>query len=280
MIKIHPSKILPFFLRYGIAIIFFVTIIGITILTNFETIREPYTWDENLYKNVSNNFSVSHIQFLYNNVMETKPLTFLVLQKVLNDADPSYTRTLNLFLIIISTILIYKITNNKLSFIYILIPIFLDSMWLTAEIIEITLVLISIQYVKYSGIFIGLATIFRPTALLYSILLKKIQILYVLFIGTIFALVLLYLGLFFPYLYEVTNYVGDTFYGAYSFVIIMLILLIVMGYNKRMLPYILISSIPFTIKMFPHYFLPIYTFLFVGFLLNINEDIEYYNILL
>lgn len=272
--KIPDDKILPIFLRYGTALMFFTAIIGITIYSDFASINDPYTWDENLYKNIANNFTIEHIQYIYNNVIETKPLTFLVLQKVLNNADPSYTRGFNLLLIILSTFFIYKITNNKFSILYITIPLFLGSMWLTAEMIEVFFILLSIMYGNKSGIFVGLATIFRPSALLYIVLLKKRHMKDVIIVGTLFAFILLLLGLFFPYWFEVTHYVGDNFVGLDPFTIVMLILLITMGYNRQMLGYVIVAGLALGIKSYPHYFLPIYTFLFVGFLLNMNKDIK------
>jgi len=272
---IKPSKIVPIFVRNGVALFFILSLIGIMISINFHTILDPYIYDERLYKNIANDFTLDHIKYVYNNVLETKPLTFLVLQKVLNNADPLFTRGFAYLLIFICTILIYKITNNKLSFLYILIPIFLDSMWLTAEIIEIFFVLLSIHYANQSGIFIGLSTIFRPTSLLYSVFLPKIQIIYVILIGTFFALLLLSLGLFFPYLHEVTNYVQDGFAGFDIMLLVILVMLIIMGIsNRQMFKYVIISAIPLYMVLFPHYFLPTYTFLYVGYLLNMNEDLK------
>jgi hypothetical protein len=148
-------------------------------------------------------------------------------------------------------------------------------MWLTAEIIEVFFVLLSIQYANKSGLCIGLATIFRPTVILYSLLLWRKQILYVLGIGTIFAMVLLGLGLFFPYLHEVTSYAGDGFSGFDLLLLVILVMLVIMGVtNKRMFPYVVISAIPLYMELFPHYFLPIYSFLFVGYLLNMNDDLR------
>ncbi len=272
---IKPSKIFPVFLRYGIGIFLFLAIIGITISQDFKTIREPYSWDEHLYKNVSNNFTIEHIRNLEYNVQEIKPLTFLVLQKSLNNADPFFSRGLNLILIIICTVLIYKITNNnKFACLFILIPIFLDSMWLTAEIIEVTFVLLSIKYVNNSGIFIGLSTIFRPSGILYTLLLKKKQMIYVLIIGIIYALILVYLGLFNSYLFAVTNYAQDSFFGIEMMVILILGMFFTIGLNRRMIGYVIASVLFLSVKMYPHYFLPIMTFLFVGFLLNMNEDLK------
>ena len=242
---------------------------------DFRTIKNPYWWDEHLYKNASNNFTVEHIKYLYNHVMESKPLPFLTLQKVLNNADLFYTRGFNFLLIIICTFLIYKISNgNKFSFLYILIPIFLDSMWLTAEIIEVTFVLLSIQYANRSGLFIGLATIFRPSALLYTFLLKSKQMMHVLLIGFLYVIVLIYLGLFFPYVNEVLGYAHDGFVGLDMFVPVILIMLLIMGLNKQMSGYVIATGLFLSVKMYPHYFLPIFTYLFVGFLLNMNDDIK------
>jgi hypothetical protein len=121
---IKPTKIVPIFLRNGIAIFFILTLIGIMISTNFDNVVNPYSYDEQLYKNSSNNFTLEHITYLYENILEIKPLTFLTLQKVLNNSDPNYTRGLSYILIFLSTILIYKITNNRLAYLYVLIPIF------------------------------------------------------------------------------------------------------------------------------------------------------------
>ena len=109
---IKPTKIAPVFIRNGVAIFFFLTLIGITISVNFTTILNPYTYDENLYKKTADNFTTEHIQYIYNNVLETKPLAFLTLQKILNNSDPLFTRGFAYILIILSTLLIYKITNK------------------------------------------------------------------------------------------------------------------------------------------------------------------------
>jgi len=274
---IKPSRILPIFLRYGVAIFLLLTIIGLMLSLNFVTITDPYSWDEHLYQNVSNNFTIEHIKYLEYNMMESKPLTFLVLQYSLDKANPTYTRLFNLLLIFVCTYLIFKLTDNKWAFLYILIPIALDSMWLTAEIIEITFVLLSIRYANKSGIFIGLATIFRPSAIVYSLLIKRKQIWSVLIIGTFFAGILLYLGLFFSYWYEVTNYLGTRYLGLDMYILLVTIMFIIIGLNKKMLGYVLVSAIALNIQMYPHYFLPINTFLFVGFLLNMNDDIKEIN---
>ncbi len=272
---IKPNRILPIFIRNGTALFFILILIGISVSVNFDNVLTPYNSDEQIYKNISDNFTLEHIRYLYNHGMESKPISFLVLEKILNNADPFYTRGLGYILIFLSTFLIYKITNNRLSFLYPLIVIFLDTMWLTAEIIEIFFVLLSIQYTNRSGWFIGLATIFRPTSLLYSFLLPKKQIFSVLLIGTLFALILFGIRLFFPYLHQVTSYAEDGFVGFFVMLLVILVMLMIMGLsNRKMFPYIMISAIPLYMELFPHYFLPIYTFLYVGYLLNMNNDLQ------
>ncbi len=272
---IKPRRIPIIFLRYGVAIFLLFSIIGITVNEDFRNIRTPYDWDEHLYQNVSNNFTTEHIRYLEYHVMESKPLTFLTLQKVLNNADHTTTRAFNFFLIIVCTFLIYKITNNnKFAAFFVLIPVFLDSMWLTAEIVEVTFVLLSIRYAERSGIFIGLSTIFRPSGILYTLLLKKKQMLYVLGIGTVYALLLMYLNLFNSYLFEVINYAEDGFMGLDMLVVVILVMFIVIGLNRKMIGYVICAVLFLNVKMYPHYFLPIMTFLFVGFLLNMNSDWE------
>ncbi len=196
-------------------------------------------------------------------------------QKVLNNADPPFTRAFAYLLIGISTYLIYLITNkNKLSFLFVLIPIFLDSMWLTAEIVEVTFVLLSIYYVNRSGIFVGLAMIFRPTAIVYSLIIPNVQKLYVLLIGIIFAIILVILDLFNAYIFEITNYARDSFFGIDFFVVVVGIMFLIIGLNRRMFPYCVATLFSFGVKMYPHYFLPILTYLFIGFLLNMNDDFK------
>lgn len=272
---IKPSRILPIFLRYGVAIFLLLALVGIMFAEDFRNIRTPYSWDEHLYQNVSNNFTIEHIKYLEYNVMESKPLTFLTLQKVLNNADHTTTRAFNFLLIILCTFLIYKITNNnKFAIFFILIPIFLDSMWLTAEIVEVTFVLLSIRYAEQSGIFIGLSTIFRPSGIIYTLLLKKKQMIYVFVIGILYALLLIYLDLFNSYLFEVINYAEDGFMGLDMLVVVVLVMFAIIGLNRKMIGYIIATALFLSVKMYPHYFLPIMTFLFVGFLLNMNSDWE------
>ena len=268
------DKIFQYIIRYGIAIFFFVSVIWI-ISGNLDNLyHNGMTPDELMYKDRSDNFTINHIRDLYNLGFETKPLTFLTLEKIFN-ADIFYTRMFNILLIIVNTFLIFKLTKNKLSFIYIVFPLFLKSMWLTDETIELMFLLIGLCYKERNGIMVGLATIFRPYSILYSVLLSKKHILQVIIIGIIFSVILLVLGLFFPYFHEVTSYMPNNYNEIDYLAILLGIMLFIVGYkNKLMLKYSIIAAIPLLIRTNGHYFLPVYTFLFIGFLLTMNEDIK------
>ena len=275
------DKIFKYIIRYGLAILFFALVIGMIVFYNFNTIRNPDTTDETAYKNLANNFTIDHIKYLYQTGLDTKPVSFLFLEKILDNANPVWTRTVNIIFIIIITIILYDLTKNKLASLYFIIPVFLDSMWLTVEIIEVLCVLLAIRYVSKSGIFIGITTIIRPTSILYTLFLKKDQIKSVLIIGTIFAIILLGIGLFFPYLQEVINYSQNSLSNLDMsnaiIIILALILLIIMGLNKEIFKYCVMAIIPLHMRLFPHYFVPIFSFLFLGFLMNMNDDIKNLN---
>ena len=85
---IKPSRIVPIFVRNGVALFFIFSLIGISFSLGFDNIFEPYSYDEGLYKSIADDFTLDHIKYGYNNVLESKPVTFLILQKVLNSADP------------------------------------------------------------------------------------------------------------------------------------------------------------------------------------------------
>jgi hypothetical protein len=55
----------------------------------------------------------------------------------------------------------------------------------------------------------------------------------------------------------------------------MLVIFFIIGCrNKLMLQYAIIAAIPLYVRQFAHYFLPVYTFLFIGFLLTMNDDFK------
>lgn len=268
------DKIFQRVMVYGVAIFFFGSVLWVLTGT-YENAYHPVMMpDEQLYKSISNNFTINHIRDLYNQHNEMKPITFLTLEKIF-ESDIFLTRMLNLVFIIINTFLIYKLTKNKLAFIYPIFPVFLNSMWLTVETIELMFLLTGLIYKERNGIMVGLAMIFRPYSILYSVLLPKKQVLQVVIIGIIFSILLLLLGLFFPYLFELMSY-GNNSNNEFDFLaIVMLIMLFIMSnQNKHMLKYALLACIPLYFKLYAHYFLPAYTFLFIGFLLTMNKDFE------
>lgn len=271
------DKIFQRVMMYGIAIFFFGSMFWVLSGTYVNAYPKEIMPDELMYQDRSNNFTVEHIRDLYNSHYEMKPVTFLTLEKIL-ESDIFLTRILNLIFVIINTFLIYKLTKNKLAFIYPIFPIFLNAMWLTVETIELMFLLTGLIYKERNGIMVGLAMIFRPYSVLYSVFLSKKQILQIIVIGIIFSVILLALGLFFPYLFELASYTQKS-YDEFDFLaVVMLIMLFIMGYrNKQMLKYSLIAAIPLYMRLYGHYFLPVYTFLFIGFLLTMNEDFKEVN---
>ena len=272
------DKIFTKVIIYGIAIFFFVTVFWIILANPDHFYNQTPQVDEIVYKEGSDNFSINHIRDMYINNYVNKPLTFLILEKIFA-SDIFLTRMLNLLLVIINTFLIYKLTKNKFSFLYFVFPVLTNSMWLTVEIIEAMFLLLGLCYKERNGIFVGLATIFRPYSILYTILLSKKQIFYVIIVGAVFSVILLILGLFFPYFFNVISYTHNT-YGEVDFLLfVMLGILFIIGCrNRLMLKYSIIAMVPLYMRSFGHYFLPVYTFLFVGFLLSMNEDFEELNI--
>lgn len=269
------DKIFQKVMMYGIAIFFFGSVLWGLSGTGYENAYHSQMMpDELMYFKVTNNFTIDNIKYLYNQHAEMKPITFLTLEKIL-ESDIFLTRMLNLVFVIINTFLIFKLTKNKLAFIYPIFPVFLNSMWLTVETVELMFLLLSLIYVERKGIFVGLAMIFRPYSILYSVLLTKKQIMRVIMIGTIFSFILLSLGLFFPYLFELMSY-GNNSNNEFDYLaIVMLIMLFIMGSrNKLMLRYSILASIPLYFKLYGHYFLLAYTFLFVGFLLTMKKDFK------
>lgn len=213
------------------------------------------------------------IRALADNI-DNKPITFLAVERILQaDRTVMYTRLLNIALIAFISILIYSITKRYESFLFIIIPVFLTSMWLTVEAFELMFVLLSLKYKEYSGIFIGLAVLFRPYAILYSLLLKRRQIIYVLIIGSLFAALLLYLGLFFPYLERVTAYGSETEpLSDYPAVVVLVPMLIIGMRNKEIFKYGLLACVPLILRTWAHYFITPYGLFLTSYLIG-----EHYN---
>ena len=230
--------------------------------------------DEAVYQNITKHWD--EIGMLEAVRGDTKPITFLSIEKFLDNANISQTRTLNYILILACTLLIFRLTKRYESFLFILIPTVLNSLWLTVEIFEVLFVLIALNLEKYKGLFIGMAVIFRPYALGYSILIKKKQWIG-LSIPIIFLLVVMTLtGLLWTYPDRLNRYGTDEAQLFNDLDVVALIMWFMMAYlgwqNKEMRYYGLIASIPFVLRTFAHYFLPSFTWFFVGYLLTKKKD--------
>jgi hypothetical protein len=68
------------------------------------------------------------------------------------------------------------------------------------------------------------------------------------------------------------SYAVNGFSGVDLFMIIIFIMMLIIGLNRQMIGYIIATAIFLNVKLYPHYFLPIFTYLFIGFLLNMNKD--------
>lgn len=273
MMKVNPSRKTMRMLFIGTFLGMLMVIVANPINLSFAPMADEVQYYQPLVKDWNEN-GISVIP----SHNDTKPLSFLYLQKVLRaDLTYKYTRLFNLVLIGIITILIYNITNRKEAFLFVIIPTFLHSLWLTAEIIEVFFMVLSLYFIKYRGIFVGLAVIFRPYAIVYTALINNKERLWVLTLGILFSVILLYHGLFFPYAnhlfnYSVTNHLYDeTDYGAIIFLILFAIL---SSKNTEMLKYGLLACIPLAVKLYGHYFIPAYTFFFIGYLLYYTGEVQ------
>lgn len=222
--------------------------------------------DEAVYQDTIekwNSQGIAGIKDAYNG-SENKPLSFLYVQKLL-DANPLKTRLLNAILVILNTYLIFRYTGSYRAFLYPIIPIFLNSMWLTVEIIETFFIILAISIKQYEGFFVGLAMIFRPYALLYTAVIERRQIKYVLLFGLLFTGILAYNGLLWVYVTKLFLYGSQpkviTDYVAFLIFIPMLYL---GSQNKQLFKYGIVASIPLVIRAFGHYFIPSYSLFFIA----------------
>jgi hypothetical protein len=255
------------------SLLFLFFIFSCLLLISINPIKVLYpapTDDEITYyqpaSNGIHNQGISYLQYH----PDTKPLPFIYIFYLL-DGSIFYTRLLNYILIGITTYFIFKSTGSKLAILYPLIPIFLNGVTLTAEIIKAMFVIISFYYIRYNGFFIGLATIFNPFSILYGVLLNKKNFLYFIIICELFAALLLYLGLFFPYLFWLIQYEQITESQTINWMtlLFLVIFFIIGSKDKTTLKYTILSVIPvLTRPYFNWYYIVPYTILFVGFLLQ------------
>ncbi len=248
-------------------------ILAVVIINNLIRYTDFYTHiqiDERVYRDTVdawNKNGVSGLNGRYETVVENKPVSFLLIQRILN-ADILYTRLLNLIIIIVISLLLYKQSKNPLSFIFILIPLFLSSMWLTVEIFEILFLLLSIHLPRHSGLFTSLAVIFRPYALIYAIFLKGTQRVYFSVILSAFVIIMYAYGILFQYAETLIKY-GSSSVGiseTLGLYLLFPLMIIAVNGDKILLKYAIISCIPLLFRTWAHYLLPTYTFLFLSYL--------------
>jgi len=239
--------------------------------------------DEAYYKDVTqrivNNGTIQGAFDILKGDFETKTAPFIGLHVVLRMYETKvYARAFNILLIVLITYMIYDMTKRKETLLLPLIPWFLNSMWLTNEVVEVFFVVLSIRFVQYSGILIGIGTLFRPWALAYTILIDKKQWKYVLAIGLAYVLVLIYYDSFLFYLYKVFHYsvidhaftsgdesvdwVSMLFCGLFMF----------LGYKTKMFWFGIVSMISLSTKLYAHYFVSSYILFFLGYLIQLNTS--------
>jgi len=223
--------------------------------------------DEITYGDIVRDWNIYGIQALTVH-SDNKPITFLYIEKLLKaDETNKYTRIFNFILIGVVTYLLFKITKRYESLVFLLIPGFVNTQWLNVEIFETIFILLSIYYSKHAGLFVGIATIFRPYAILYTILLKKEQYKYVIGIGILFALFIFSQGLFFSYLNRVLEYPTEPRLEFDYIGLAVLILFVIIGTkNKNMFKYGFVACIPLIIRTWGHYMITPYTLFLLAYL--------------
>lgn len=247
---------------------FFITAVLLLIFVDTRSNIFPYVMaDENIYKDIITNYwSYEGLRTIYGS-FETKPPLFLLIWKLTN-ADIVLTRSINLMLVLINTYLIYSITNSKKAIFYPIIIVFCNSMWLTAETIEVFFLLLGFKYSQRIGLFIALGALFRPYIAFYSIFLNKKNWMYIFLVGGLFSVWMLYVDLFFPYLFGLIDYSGSPLNDNDYLALFMLIpLFMASSKNVDMQRYAVISLLPLFIRLYGHYFIVPYTLLFLGYLM-------------
>lgn len=261
-------------------ILCFILIAALVLITNPSYIFKKH-YDEIQYSNELKDWNkYGHEWFIQNiYIDDDKPLTFFYLEKLLqHDKTYLYTRITVLLLSFLISFIMFKITNRYESFLLMIFPIVFSTLWLNVEIIELFFLMLSFYYKKYSGLFVGMATIFRPYALLYTFLLNRKQALYVIIIGGLYSLYLLYLGVFFTYLNRLIYYSGTYSISQrheidYLGLFIIFCLAICAYKSKELFKYGVVGSIPLLLRTWSHYMItPASIFFFAYLYLNKLED--------
>lgn len=203
---------------------------------------------------------------------DNKSPVFLLVNKLLGiDHTYFYTRLLNITLLFLCSYLIYSITRRRESFLFILLPIYMDAFVLLDTTFEVLFMLMAIKYNRFGGLWTGIAMIFRPYAIIYTVLLENRQKLILVTVGVIYALFLLATGGFWNYLQVTTAYAADTPSSGNYWTLGGVFLLSVFAFlgwqkDKTLFKYGLVACIPLLLRAWGHYFLPAVTFWFLSYL--------------
>lgn len=247
--------------------------------------------DEKFYKNITQEMiDKNNIFGVLIDHYETKTAPFFLLQIVLRaNEGVVMTRAFNTALIFFITYLIYDLTKRKEA---ILTPVLFwhyNTLWLTNEIIELTLVMLSIKFAKSSGFLIGVATLFRPWALSFVVLMKRQQVKYVFAIGLLYVVVLFVNDSFMFYLNKILDYAvySHNFTAGNEppdyVAMLYLGLFLFMGYRKinfknpSYFEYGLVAMLPLVTKLYAHYFITSVVLFYVSYLLlfkEVDDDIK------
>ena len=228
-------------------------------------------FDERVYLSSINTWNQFDIATVYNISGENKTIFFLYIQKILG-ANIIYTRILNVLLIIGTMYLLYSLSGNKLAFLYPLIILFLNSMWLTVEIIEVFIMLLGFKYLKnHMGVAVGLACLFRPYAVIYSLFMDKRNMIYIIIIGLSACAILYMNDVLFIYAELMIGYGSNGIQNKLDTVdtysLFLLIPLIIAGYkNWHYSKYAFAGMVGLSVQMFAHYFIVPYTFFYLAYL--------------
>lgn len=210
------------------------------------------TNDEKVWQRVSVNWLSVESQSQDNK----SPLFLLVNHLLRIDLTVFYTRLLNYLIMLLCIVIIYSITKRWESILFILIPFFSAPFTLLDISFELLFILLSLKYEQHSGIFTGLAMIFRPYAIVYTLLLERKQQLIVFVIGACYAGFLLISGVFWAYLHTLTSYGSAGLWQFYPIPFIVLVLFAYAGSeNKKLFKYGLVACIPLLIRTWGHYFI-------------------------
>ncbi len=232
--------------------------------------------DEQVWRKVSvspfSEFAQSH---------DNKSPIFLLINNLLQIQNTLlFTRLLNYLIYVFITVFIYNKTKRIESIFILLFIIFNYPPILFDVAFETLFIVLAISYENRSGIFVGLAGIFRPYSFIYAAVLEKKQRMTPFYFGAALAIVMLITGGFFAYFDETSRYavdVGGALAWYYQnpttvyFYVILLASLMYLSYDKnKYYVWGLVSCLPLILRTYEHYFIPPVIIFFYLYLLRQN----------